>query len=208
MARDTSFNPWLSIWTSPRATIQRLVAEHGNRGFWLLAIIYGFSGLLNFFQSISLGGRLGIGAIFLLALLLSVIWGYVSFSVWSFAVWLTGKLFKGAADFKVLRFAYAWSCTPFIVNAILWLVMAFIFGGLLFMNFHEDYPFTQGQVILMFLILILRIGVGIWSLVIYLNALCVVQNYSIFRAIGNVILGAIFIAIVFYLLGFLFFMHM
>ena len=203
MFRHTSFQPWLSIWTSPRATIAKIVQEGPNKGLWLLAAIYGFSGLLNFFQSISVGTRIGLLPIFFLAILLSPLWGYVSFSLWSFAVWLTGKWVKGTASFSILRCAYAWSCVPYVINVLLWVLLAGVFGQTLFMNQVDGYALTRKEMAFLFLILVLRIGVGIWSLVIYLNALAEVQKYSVLRAIGNVLLALLLMGVVFWLLSFL-----
>lgn len=204
MFQQGSFNPWVSIWTSPRATIARIVQDNPNRGLWWLAAIYGFSGLLNFLQSIFLGAQVGVIPIFLLAFVVGPLWGYASFSVWSAVVWWTGKWIKGVAEFKAVRAAYAWSCVPFIVNIVLWVIMACIFGRVLFMNFAEGYAFTQGEVYFLFFILLVRIAVGVWSLVIYLNALAEVQNFSVLRAIGNVVLSAVLMGVVFWLISILF----
>jgi hypothetical protein len=204
MQHPGSWNPWVSVWTSPRVTIARIVQENPNRGLWWLAAIYGFSGLLNFLQSIFLGAQMGVIPIFLLALVIGPLWGYASFSVWSAVVWWTGKWIKGTAHFKAVRAAYAWSCVPFIINIVLWVVMAALFGRLLFMNFAEGYAFTQGEVIFLFFILLARIAVGIWSLVIYLNALAEVQNFSVLRAIGNVLIAAVLMGVVFWLISLLF----
>ena len=205
MSEHDSFRPWISMWTSPRKTIATLAQGNLNRGLLWLSLIYGFSGLLNFFQSIFFGNQLSMSPILFLAVILAPVWGYASFSAWSFVVWFTGKWIKGTASFKVVRLAYAWSCIPFVVNVILWIIMAMIFGQVLFMNFTEGYAFTQKEVGFLFFILIARIAVGIWSFIIYLNALAEVQQFSILRAIGNVLLGAVFMAIVFWLISLLFF---
>lgn len=197
---STTFNPWLQIWVKPRATIARILSESPNRGFWILAIIYGFSSALNWFQTILMGQHLGLIHIFTLAIVISPLWGYVGFSVWSWVVMFTGQWLKGKGTFKEIRMAYAWSCFPLIVNVILWIAMAFLFGRTLFSNFTpESQMFTQGQVAVLFIILLLRITAAVWSIVIYLNALAQVRQYSILRAIGNVIIAAVIIAIVFYI---------
>lgn len=201
MPEYNSTPPWLSIWTSPRKTIATLAQGNPNRGLLWLALIYGFSGLLNFFQSILLGNQLSMSPILFLAVILAPAWGYASFSVWSFVVWVTGKWIKGAAGYKVVRMAYAWSCVPFIVNVVLWIVMAIVFGQVLFMNFTEGYAFSQGEVGFLFFILIARISVGIWSFIIYLNALAEVQQFSILRAIANVLLGAVLMGVAFWLVS-------
>jgi len=193
-------NPWLTIWTQPRATIAEIVRENPNRSIWWLSAIYGFSSILNSFQTALLGNKLNIAAIFLIAIVLCPIWGYISFSIWSWVVSFTGKLFKGAGTFKEIRAAYAWSCVPLIVNVLLWFLLAALFGRALFTEMKETQTFTQAQVTLLFGILIIRIAVAIWSIVIYLNALAEVQKYSVLRAIGNVIVAAVIVAIFFYLL--------
>jgi hypothetical protein len=196
---EPTFNPWLKIWVEPRATISRLVQESPERGFWFLAVIYGFSSLLNWFQSMMVGHRLGIIPIFAIALIASPLWGYLSFSVWSFIVHFTGKWFKGQGSFKDVRTAYAWSCVPLVVNVILWFVLTFLFGRALFANLSpEAQVFTHGQIMVLFGAMLLRIGTAIWSLVIYLNALAEVQKYSVLRAIGNALLSALIVGFIFY----------
>lgn len=189
-------NPWLAIWTEPRATIRSIVAQNPNRSLWLLACIYGFSSLLNSFQSFGLGNQLGVGAIFVIALLLSPLWGYAVFSVWSWLVCWTGKLLKGQGSFRNTRAAYAWSCVPITLNGIIWIFMIFFFGQPLFSDQSQDYFLTNGQATFLFIVLIVKVILAVWSLVIYLNALAEVQNYSVLKAIGNVILAAIIMGVV------------
>lgn len=189
-------SPWASIWVHPRSTIARIVAENPNRSLWLLAAIYGFSSLLNMFQSASLGSALGPLAILLIAIVLSPIWGYIAFAFWSWVVVKTGKWFKGEGTFETVRAAYAWASVPLILNIPLWLLMIFFFGGQLFLNFPEGYLLSDGQITLLFFILISKVILAVWSLVIYLNALAEVQNYSVLRAILNVIVGGLIVGIV------------
>ena len=187
-------SPWLSIWTKPRATIRRIVDENPKRSLWLLAAIYGFSSLLNSFQSVSLGFTLGLIPLVLVALILSPIWGFAVFSVWSWVISWTGRWLKGEGDFQKVRAAYAWSCVPLAVNDLLWLAMILFFGLPLFLNFPEHHYLTDGLATLLFAILIGKVVLAIWSLVIYLNALAEVQRFSVLRAIGNVILAGLFIS--------------
>lgn len=190
-------SPWLSIWVSPRATIRRIVTENPNRSLWLLAAIYGFSSLLNSFQSASLGNMLGVIPIFFIALIISPIWGYIVFAIWSWVICWTGKLLKGKGSFREIRAAYAWSCVPLVINGALWILLIFTFGHPLFSNFPEEHFLTHSQSFLLFVILIIKVVLAIWALVIYLNALAEVQQFSVLRAIGNVIISGIIIGIVF-----------
>ncbi len=148
-----------------------------------------------------MGQRMGTVPIFTVALILSPIWGYLGFSIWSWVVHFTGKWLKGQGTFKEVRFAYAWSCFPLIVNVVLWFFLAAFYGRSLFANFSpESQVLSHSEVGILFLILLLRITAAVWSLVIYLNVLAEVRQYSVLRAIGNVIIAGLIIAIAFYLI--------
>src|SRR5438105_4239723 len=128
----TTNNPWLTIWTKPRATIARIVGQNPNQSLWWLAAIYGFCSLLSLFQSMTLGSAMGTIGILILAVIIAPFYGYISFSIWSWFVLWTGKWFKGQGTFKTVRASYAWSCVPIIVSIPLWLLMVILFGHQLF----------------------------------------------------------------------------
>ncbi len=188
-------NPWMRIWTRPRETIARIVAVNPNQSLWLLAAIYGFCSLMNMFQSMALGQVLTTAAIVALGVILAPFWGYLTFTVWSWFVTIVGKWFRGAAHFREVRAAYAWSCVPITLNIPLWLLMVILFGHQLFLNFPDAHLLPQRQTLLLFAILIAKVVLAIWSLVIYLNALAEVQKFSILRAIFNVMVAGFIVAV-------------
>ncbi len=193
-------NPWVTIWTEPKVTIARIVAENPNRSLWWLAAIYGFCSLLNLFQSMALGSAMGIIGILILAVVLAPFYGYISFSIWSWFVFLTGKWFKGRGTFKAVRASYAWSCVPIILNIPLWLLMVILFGHQLFTNFPDAHLLPSTQIFILFAILIAKVIVAIWSLVIFINALSEVQNYSVIRAILNIVIAGVILGIIVFVL--------
>jgi len=187
---------WLSIWCEPRATIRKIVSENPNRSIWILAFIYGFLSLLNSIQSISIANVAQLIPIFAIVLILSPFWGYAAFSIWSWVICLVGKWLKGQANFVSVRAAFSWSCVPLILNIFLWILMIGVFGPAFFFNTGEIYPISNQQSAILFLILIAKVVIAIWSLVIYLNALAEVQRFSILRAIFNVVISWIVIGLV------------
>lgn len=193
------FRPWAQIWCSPRATIRQIVAESPNRSLWCLAAIYGFSSLLNTFQSLFLGLYMPVLGILILAALLSPLWGYVCFTVWSWIVTFTGRWLKGQAPFQAVRAAYSWSCVPLLINIPFWLLLAALFGQDLFVNFSQGTVLTNGQATFLFLVVLIRLVAAVWSLVLYINTLAEVQGFSVLRSIGNILLSGIIIAVVSYL---------
>ncbi len=189
-------NPWLEIWTQPKATIRQIAATNPNRSLWILAAIYGFPSLLSSFQSLYLGYSFGPIVLFFMALILSPLWGYVALSISSWIILWVGKLFKGRGNFQEIRAAYAWSCVPLIVSCALWIALMFLFGGRLFVSPLDTAAFTNAEGVVLFSILMIKVVFAVWSLVIYLNALAEVQSFSVIRAIGNVLVSALLLIIV------------
>ncbi|OGN64163.1 MAG: hypothetical protein A3E80_06000, partial [Chlamydiae bacterium RIFCSPHIGHO2_12_FULL_49_9] len=181
----------------PRATISRIVSENPKRSLWLLAFIYGFSSLLNAFQTGSMGAVFSTPLILVAAAILAPFWGYACFAFFSWVVLWIGKIFKGHGTFAGLRAVYAWSCVPMILNIPLWLLMVMMFGQALFLNIPPQYV-TEAQAPILFLILISKVVLAVWSLVIYLNGLAQVQQYSMLKAIFNTLIAG---AIALFLLG-------
>lgn len=190
-------NPWLTIWTEPRATIARVVAENPNRSIWPLAWVYGFCSLMNLSQSIELGAVMGTAGILILNALLAPFWGYVSFSIWSAVVAFVGKWLKGQGSFQTVRAAYAWSYVPVVLNIPLWLLMVILFGHQLFLDLPNAQVLPYAEVMVLFGILIAKVILAVWSLVIYINALSEVQKFSVLRAIINLVLAGLILMILF-----------
>lgn len=183
-------NPWINIWTKPRQTMAHIIAENPNRSLWTLAAIYGFHSLLGIFQSMMLGAAMSPLGILILAALLSPLWGYVNFSVWSWAVAFTGRWFKGAGSFVEVRSAYAWSSVPILGTIPFWLLLTALFGQQLFLNFSETHLLTSVQMGSLFAMLIAKIIFSVWSIVIYLTAISEVQKFSLLKALLNVLVAA------------------
>lgn len=188
-------NPWLSIWVRPRTTIRSIVAQNPRKSLWILAYVYGFASLLNCFQSFPIALRLGMLPMLIVAVILAPFWGYTFFSIWSWIVVWVGKLFKGQGNFETIRSAYAWSCVPLIGNIPLWFLLITFYSDFLFFGV-QDHVIQPGAVALLFLVLIGKLVFAIWSIIIFLQALAEVQQFSILRAIGNVVVASVVMGIV------------
>lgn len=189
-------NPWITIWTKPRATIRQIVDVNPNCCLWGLAFIYGFCSLMNFAQSSMLGYSMGSAAILILSFVLAPFWGYMSFSIWSGIVFWVGKLFKGQGNFAEVRAAYSWSCVPIAINIPLWLLMVVLYGHQLFLNHPDSQLMSGAEIFILFSILIAKVILAVWSLVIYLNGLAEVQKMSMVRVIFNVIVSGLILSFI------------
>ena len=190
---------WITIWTEPKATISEIVAENPKQALWWLSAILGFNNLMGGFQSVMLGMHINAFALILLALIIAPFWGYVSISVWGWIVSFTGKWIRGSGSFQEVRAAYAWSNVPMIVTIPLWFLLAVVFGPVLFSGVDEHALLSTYGAPLLYSVLMIRLAAGIWSIVIFINALAAVQKFSILRAIGNVLLAALIVLIVIFI---------
>ncbi|MBF8263896.1 MAG: hypothetical protein HW387_1561 [Parachlamydiales bacterium] len=128
----------------------------------------------------------------LISIVIAPFWGYAFFSIWSYVVVWVGRMFKGQGSFDAVRAAYAWSCVPLIGNIPLWLLLLFFYADFVFFG-AQDQVVLPGAVALLFLILIGKLVFAVWSIVIYLQALAQVQQFSILRSIGNVVAASLVI---------------
>lgn len=178
---------WWSVWCSPRATIRHIVEQNPKRAFWGLCTIYGFPALLNAMQSISAGESVGIFGVFLLAILLAPLWGFVVFSVASGVVLWTGKWLRGKGSFGAIRACYAWSSVPILGSCVLWLILMGIFGKMLFVE--APIMVSGSALAVLFLILLGKVVLAVWSLVLYVQMLREVQGFSVGRSLANILLS-------------------
>lgn len=190
-------NPWRAMWTRPRETIREVVSSGPNRSIWLLSSIYGFSSLLNVFQSMALGHRLGLVPMTIAAVVLAPVWGFAIFSIWSWVTTAIGKLLKGVGEFRPVRAAYAWSCVPLIAIIPIWALLIVFYGDLLFFDIPESQILEMGQAGFLFALLLGKLVFSIWSLVLYVQALAEVQQFSILKAILNMVAAGLLLGLLF-----------
>jgi signal peptidase I len=182
-------SPWLTVWLSPRRTIERLVAARPTYFVWLLAIlgtfaslysqssvIYGVSYLLNWQLVLSI---LVFGA------LVGIVWLYLAGLMLS---WI-GRLLGGQASALHMRTVFAWSTLPTILGFAVIVTVGAVAGrgGAL-----DSVP-------------LLVAVFSLWSLVVFLLMLGRVQGFGFFRTILTYLLNTVLgLVIAFFIRGFLY----
>ena len=182
-------SPWLTVWLSPRRTIERLVAARPTYFVWLLAVlgtfasiysqssvIYGVSYLLNWQLVLSI---LVFGA------LIGIVWLYLAGLMLS---WI-GGLLGGQASALHMRTVFAWSTLPTILGFVVVVAVGAVAGrgGAL-----DSVP-------------LLVAVFSLWSLIVFLLMLGRVQGFGFFRTILTYILNTVLgLVIAFLVRGFLY----
>jgi signal peptidase I len=178
MAIDqASRSPWLSVWLSPRQTIEQIVATRPTHLVWVLAILGSIAGFYG--QIASLGGttyfsdwRVALGFV-LLSAVVAIVWLYLSALILS---WI-GRLLGGQAPALHLRAVIAWSSWPTILGFVIVLMIgaAAIGAG----------AARQGTVALLVAVF------ALWSAIIFLLMFGRVQHFGFWRTIAAGLLNLI-----------------
>jgi signal peptidase I len=170
-------SPWITVWFSPRQTIERLVATRPTYFVWPLAIL---GTIASFYNQISVIYSASFLSDWQLALSL-LLFGAVAGIVWLYLYGLTlswiGRLLGGQASALHLRAAFAWSAMPAILGFALIVIIDAVTGR---GNTLDSVP-------------LLVAAFSLWSFVIFLLMLGRVERFGFWRTIltyvFNMVLG-------------------
>lgn len=187
---DTSV--YLTIWYAPTDTF-RLLLKAGNSSWvignmTILFILGGIIRSLNSFEdSTSLGVSIGFTGNLPLAVITGTLFGWIFFIIYAgLLTWTGNKLLGGNAEQQDYKIILAWSIVPMIVGFVFPLLRIFIISR---------YPSLE---MVSYVTLIPEMVFSIWSIVILVIGISLIQSYSTFRAILNMVLpGVLFVAVLF-----------
>ncbi len=193
MDQIAGIHPWMTMWSQPKTTIRALVHARPTYGVFYLAAVYALQGFFFYFNWWSLGLHTHYYTLLFLGVLLSPFIGFLWLYFMGFLFQITGYWLRGTAPSLHLRTAIAWSKIPYSIALLMWLILILI---------NSDYVFIQdaGGPSSIFVNLITLI-LGIWSLILLIQGIREVQQFTIGRSIANVALAGF----IFSVLSFLFF---
>jgi len=182
-------NPWFSMWTRPRATIQQIIDTNPKHLVLVLAAISGFSNTLGRASFKSLGDHLSVPSIFLVAAFFGPIAGIIGLYLWGFLLRWTGKKLGGTGSAINIRAAIAWATVPLIWALFLWIPELAIFGKELFTSATPHLDTSPMLILLLIGFGLIEMIIAIWSMVVFVKSLAQVQGFTAWRALGNAILA-------------------
>jgi signal peptidase I len=171
-----SASPFLTLWLSPRQTIERIVTTRPAHLVIALAVLGAIAGLYCQLAALN-GGAPPANAWFWLALIVGggvygIVWLYLDGAILN---WIGGVL-GGHASASKLRAALAWSGVPVIAEFVLLLAV----GGAMTEN-------DAARIIASLIIAVF----GLWSLVVFLLMLGRLQHFGFWRTIALYVLNLV-----------------
>lgn len=188
-------NPWFSMWTKPRTTMQQIIEHDPQRFILPLVMLAGVQQVLDRASFKSLGDKFDWPTIVMIALVAGPVAGIIGLYLFSLVLHWTGKWLGGQASLEHIRAAYAWSSIPVIWMLLQWPPAILVFGQDLF---TEEMPLVEssmGLSVAMMIYGLIMLIVGIWGFIILLKCLGQVQQFSAWKALGNMLVSILIFVI-------------
>ena len=192
---NQALNPWVSIWTRPRATIQQIVDTEIEQRVVALAALSGITSALDNAGGRSLGDSLPLPAVFAVVLLVGPLAGLIGVYLWAWLLRWTGRWLGGEATLPQLRTAIAWGSVPLIAAGVP-MVMALLIAGPEY--FSESTPRLDQRPIWAMAVLgltLVQVVLALWGGVTTVKSVAQVQGFSAWRALGNNLLPLLIVVV-------------
>ena len=165
-------SPWMTIWLSPRRTIDGVLATRPRHLVWSLASLGAIASFYDQLLSLGLTSQLLDWRILLGFVVASAAFGVASLYLGALVLSWIGKLLDGSASALELRAVLAWSTVPTIVAPTIILVLLAVLRVSAGESVHEGVGFS-GLLFAIFTIC------GFWSLTIQLFMLSRTERFGI-----------------------------
>jgi Yip1 domain len=185
-------NPFLTIWTRPRATIRGIVDTNPALHVTPLAMIGGVLQALDR-ASASMRNQLSIATTLIGALIGGSLGGLLSLYFGGWLVRITGRWLGGQAEPEEIRAALAWSGVPKLVTIPIWIAAIVFFGSELFKSATPNLAQHPALWIVLGVTGLIEFVLATWSFVIVVKCLAEVQQFSGWRALASMFLAGLLI---------------
>jgi len=200
---EASFNPWLSMWSQPRATIRHIIDTDPTRDVIALAAVAGILQSLDRAAMNSVGDSLSLPAVFAIALFVGPLSGILGLYLLGFLLRITGRWIGGTGTPEGLRAAIAWANVPYLWLSLLWIPELLLFGSELFTTATPRMDESTTLTMLFLIFAAVQLVLGIWIMIVFLMSVGEAQGFSAWRALGNALLAVLLMLAPLVLLGLL-----
>ena len=197
MAKAKPLNPWFTIWTQPRATMQQLLKRGRTFEYWLILCLAGIGMFLDQATSKDLGDVMAYEHILIASVIVGPILIVALTPLQSLIVWMTGSWIQGKGSFADVMASFVWT---YITDV--WRLGLFWVPQLIFIRsdmFTTEVPIIEANPYLAIALLIsvfFELIVIFWGFIVFLKCLAEVQGFSAWKALLNLILASVIAIII------------
>ena len=186
-AAEVIGNPWVTIWTKPRATIRRIVETDVHYQVTFLAIL---SGALIWLERrwSNPSTAAAYPMLVMIAVVVGAILGIIELYINGALLKWSGAALGGVANYAEVRAALAWSRVPVIVAVSIGVLAILLGTDGPMLGSDREFSGSGASVLLLHAALVL------WGFIIMLKCVGEVHRFSAWRALGSILLIVLAIA--------------
>jgi hypothetical protein len=192
-------NVLLKIWLHPTATLRYILAHCPDKYVTILLMLGGIARAVDRVQQKG-PGSMSVDSALAVAVIVGGLTGWITYYFYSWGLEVAGRWLGGRAEAGTFRTIIAWALMPTCLT-LLTTGLAYTIQGDSFFQPDSDYDVTTLGGILVLLLGLLEVVLTVWALVIFVKGTMFVQQFSAWRAIGNMVLPGI--ALLALVLGFM-----
>jgi hypothetical protein len=181
-------NPFLTIWTRPRATMRGIVDVNPNFRVLPIAMLGGILETVQFESVLGAGEQLSVPTILVIAVVLGPLVGLALLYAGAWLVEMSCRLLRGQARSSEVRSALAWSSIPLLATIPIWIIRGALLGRELFTFEKSSLLANLTLTYILIATFIPELVLQVWWLVITVKALGEVQKFSAWRALNSLLL--------------------
>lgn len=181
------------LWTQPRATLKYILGYCPDKYMSVLLMLGGIVRAIDQASNKHQGDHLSTAAILVLAVIGGSISGWISYSIYAWSLRVAGNWLGGRASTDEFKTIVAWSLVPTIIGLIFLIPEIAILGDSLFKSKQETTSVVEDSILK-----ICNLGslvLGIWSFVLLVKGTQLIQDFSVGRALTNIVLPIIVIVV-------------
>lgn len=188
-------NIFLNIWTKPKKVFLTVKDDQLNSTRHYLFILVGIVSSLIKNQENNAGESSSWFLIILLSIIGGGLFGWIGFYFYCLLLEWIGEWFNGKARKYQLNIALSYAQIPFITSILVFLLGIIVFDQNYFKTNLEFEDYNSFSIVLYYTFKYIQYALSIWTMVLMVIAVSEVQQISIGKAILNLFLPFLMVAI-------------
>lgn len=179
-------NLLFTIWFKPKSTLEYILKFCPDKFVIPLLILGGISRAFDQASNKNYGDSQSLFSVIFLAIIGGGLFGWISYYLYIWLLDVSGKWLQGKGSFSELKTITAWSLVPSIFSLVFLIPEIIIFGIDLFRSEMSGANGIKESIL--YILGLLEFTCGIWTLVIFIKGVSIVQDFSTSKSILNAIL--------------------